>query len=231
MSIEHFFNDPSNLPNKVLHKDVGDVRSMEERFFDVEGGVGCILGMNKGSVEFCPKNDPPSKEEILAWLWVIRPQDEDEILSYSEGVLFEIICERKKRRAIEEQGAFDELKDISNSVNNLLKEYRKTALLYKQAEDECNFSLKDKASKKSIEILGLLVRLGEDKKIEIFLEDEEVVVQMFAATHLLEVEEKKAIKKLQEIKSNSKIEEMSITQMNASMIIDAWHSGKLKIRK
>ena len=64
---------------------------MEERFFDIEKEYGDILGMNVDSVEFCPNNNPSSKDEILPWLWVIHPEEKEEILKYADATLKRII--------------------------------------------------------------------------------------------------------------------------------------------
>lgn len=40
-----------------------------KNFFSVEKYYGDIVGMNVGSVEFCPNNKPPElQKEILPWL-------------------------------------------------------------------------------------------------------------------------------------------------------------------
>ena len=61
------------VPRNVSFKDVVDLNEMN-------GRMGCtnvlfvnILGVNRGFVEWCPNDDPPSWSESLAWTWFIRP--------------------------------------------------------------------------------------------------------------------------------------------------------------
>lgn len=46
----------------------------------LDSRIGCvnvyfvnIVGVNSDSVQFCPNSEPPSNDEALAWLWIIRP--------------------------------------------------------------------------------------------------------------------------------------------------------------
>ena len=65
----------------------------------VDSIVVNIIGVCNGFVEFCPDDNPPKYEEILCWIWAIRPDLTPELLnlenlnpgfrlllkSYSEG--------------------------------------------------------------------------------------------------------------------------------------------------
>jgi len=84
--------DASKIPRVVDFKNIREFERMEERFFDVEQFYGDIVGMNIDSVEFCPNNTPPEKnEEVLPWLWLIHPEWKDEILEVADSRLKEII--------------------------------------------------------------------------------------------------------------------------------------------
>ena len=81
------------IPTEVALKDVGEPERLEERFFGVEGNIGDIVGMLEDAVEFCPNNEPPTRDEVLAWLWVIKPEHKDEIVALASGELREIIAD------------------------------------------------------------------------------------------------------------------------------------------
>jgi len=81
------------LEYKMYFKDIKEFERMEDRFFAVERYFGDIVGMNVDYVEFCPNNEPPLKNEIIPWLWVIHPEWKKEILNYANTDLREIIDE------------------------------------------------------------------------------------------------------------------------------------------
>jgi hypothetical protein len=66
---------------------------MEYRFFAVDRTIGVIIGMNADSVDFCPDHKPPTRDEVLAWLWVIHPEYKAAILELGSDKLREAICE------------------------------------------------------------------------------------------------------------------------------------------
>ena len=91
--LEKYLQNIANIPRTVSFNDIKEFDRFEERFFDVEGRIGDIVGMLEGAVEFCPNNDPPSQDEILAWLWVIKPEFKKDILSFANDDLREIITD------------------------------------------------------------------------------------------------------------------------------------------
>jgi hypothetical protein len=62
------------IPTTVRFTDIQQCETMEDRFFAVDRTIGSIVGMNVDSVDFCPDNEPPSRDEVLAWLWIIHPE-------------------------------------------------------------------------------------------------------------------------------------------------------------
>jgi hypothetical protein len=46
---------------------------MDERVSAVGVIFANIIGVNRGFLEWCPNSSPASSDELLAWLWVIRP--------------------------------------------------------------------------------------------------------------------------------------------------------------
>ena len=90
--IKKFLDDAKEVPKIAYFKDIQEFERMEERFFDLEEFYGDIVGMNVDSVEFCPNNDPPERnEEILPWLWLIHPGWKGEILEIADSKLKQII--------------------------------------------------------------------------------------------------------------------------------------------
>jgi len=92
--VKIFLTNTDKIPRVVEFKNIQEVERMEERFFDVQQFYGDIIGMNIDSVEFCPNNTPPEKnDEILPWLWLIHPEWKDEILELADSKLKELIQE------------------------------------------------------------------------------------------------------------------------------------------
>jgi hypothetical protein len=63
-----------SLPTKMPFSNIGGLDELDMR-------VGCadiyfvsIIGVNDGYVELCANSDPPDDDEILAWLWIVRPE-------------------------------------------------------------------------------------------------------------------------------------------------------------
>lgn len=82
---------PEKFPREVPWGDI-------ERFddFDVRvSAIGCIfaniIGVNDGYVEWCPNGDPPSRDEYLAWLWVVKPGLGKVISGESSGNFRELV--------------------------------------------------------------------------------------------------------------------------------------------
>ncbi len=86
-------NEPGKTPKKYFLKDIKEYERLDERFYDVDGIRINILGWNMDFLEFCPDDDPPQKDDILGWLWVIHPEWKDEILEYADEDLKSIIRE------------------------------------------------------------------------------------------------------------------------------------------
>ena len=89
--LKKLLKDPHLIPTTVSWGDIKEFDRFEDRFFDVEAYFGDIVGMLDGAVEFSPNNHPPTQDELLAWLWVIRPENKDDILSLANDDLREII--------------------------------------------------------------------------------------------------------------------------------------------
>lgn len=74
-------NLPENIPREVKYSEVEDFDEFDTRRSAIDGLYINIIGVNEDGIEWCPNDDPPSKEEYLAWLWVIKPSMGTEILN------------------------------------------------------------------------------------------------------------------------------------------------------
>lgn len=81
------------IPRTVRFTEIQQFETMEDRFFAVDRTIGPIIGMNTDSVDFVPHDKRPTRDEILAWLWVVHPE-------YKAGI-FELGSD-KVRAAIQE---------------------------------------------------------------------------------------------------------------------------------
>ena len=91
--IEKYLKNFNLLPRIVSFKEISEFERFEERFFIIEGNIGDIVGMNVDSVEFIPNAEPPSRDEILSWLWIIHPEFSNDIIRYANQDLITIINE------------------------------------------------------------------------------------------------------------------------------------------
>jgi hypothetical protein len=67
-------------PPQVKFNEVEDFDSFDERVSAVDILVTNTIGVSAGYVEFIPDSDPPLKEEVYCWIWLIRPDLSKELL-------------------------------------------------------------------------------------------------------------------------------------------------------
>jgi hypothetical protein len=90
--IKYFLSNLDALPTRMPFTGIPQLDKMSERFFDIEQVYGDIVGMNVDSIEFCPNNSPPDKDdEVLPWLWLIYPHLKEEILELADDKLKDLI--------------------------------------------------------------------------------------------------------------------------------------------
>ncbi len=86
------YNELAEIKYEIYFQEIVEFNRFEERFFEIELYFGDILGMCEGYVEFCPNNSPADlEEELLPWLWLIRPDLSEDIILLAENKLKEII--------------------------------------------------------------------------------------------------------------------------------------------
>jgi hypothetical protein len=76
---------------KVKFNEVEDFDSFDERVSAVNALVANMVGISEGYVEFISDNNPPLKEEILNWIWVIRPDLSKEMILLEVSSDFKIL--------------------------------------------------------------------------------------------------------------------------------------------
>lgn len=80
-----------NPPKTADWSDVVDFDRLDERRSSIDCLFVNILGVNDGYVEWSPNDNPPSKDETLAWLWFIRPDLGSEIAGDAPAPLRNLI--------------------------------------------------------------------------------------------------------------------------------------------
>ncbi len=81
-----------SIPRRVSLSEVVGVEDLDVRIGCVNVYFANIIGVDDSGVEFCPNSDPATKEETLAWTWVVRPDMTRAILEqlgehgFAEGI-------------------------------------------------------------------------------------------------------------------------------------------------
>ena len=75
----------NTFPCEVRYDEIRDFENLDERISAVGVIYANTIGVSNGYVELSPDNEPPLIDEILSWIWVIRPDLGDEILKESDS--------------------------------------------------------------------------------------------------------------------------------------------------
>jgi hypothetical protein len=73
-----------NYPKQLNWEDVTDFENFDERLSAVDCLVINTIGVSDGFIEFIPDNNPPLKEEVLCWIWAIRPDLSTELIKLND---------------------------------------------------------------------------------------------------------------------------------------------------
>ncbi|MEL7121470.1 MAG: hypothetical protein AAFO07_18625 [Bacteroidota bacterium] len=73
-----------NYPKQLNWDEVNDFDNFDERLSAVNCLVVNTIGVSEGFIEFIPDNNPPLREEVLCWIWVIRPDLSTELMKLDE---------------------------------------------------------------------------------------------------------------------------------------------------
>lgn len=80
-----------NYPNEISFEEIVDFENFDERLSVVDCIVINAIGVNEGFIEFIPDNIPPLNEEILCWIWAIRPDLSKDLLDLDISEDFRIL--------------------------------------------------------------------------------------------------------------------------------------------
>jgi len=69
-----------SYPTTVYHTDIVNFDNFDERLSAVDTLVVNTIGVSEEFIEFIPDNEPPLKDEIYCWIWVIRPDLSKDLL-------------------------------------------------------------------------------------------------------------------------------------------------------
>lgn len=78
-------------PTKVNWNDVVDFANFDERRAAIDCLVANTIGVSEGFIEFISDNEPPLKEEIICWVWAIRPDLSKNIIALEINEDFRIL--------------------------------------------------------------------------------------------------------------------------------------------
>jgi hypothetical protein len=82
---------PNELPSEVKYGEIENFEDLETRVSAIDSLFANIIGVNEDFVEWCPNEDPPSRQEYLAWAWLVRPSLGKEIQLESSSALSRLI--------------------------------------------------------------------------------------------------------------------------------------------
>ena len=71
-------------PKQLNWDDVKDFDNFAVRLSAVDCLVVSTIGVSDGFIEFIPENKPPLREEVLCWIWAIRPDLSTELLKLDD---------------------------------------------------------------------------------------------------------------------------------------------------
>lgn len=108
----------------------------------------------------------------------------------------------------------------------IISNYVEQAIAHDRATEEGNSDAANKAYDKNMEALKELRKLPDKGKVILsrLLSHENVGVRVSAATHLLPLDEKKAVRVLEEV---SKLP--GLVAFDAKMVLQEWRAGRLQI--
>lgn len=71
----------TSTPFEVINIYVFEPENVDERISAIGTIHANTIGVNEASIEFVPNDSPPSKNEVLSWIWTFRPDLGNEILT------------------------------------------------------------------------------------------------------------------------------------------------------
>ncbi len=80
-----------SYPARVNWADVVDFVNFDERRSAIDCLVINVIDVSEGFIEFIPGNEPPLREEILCWIWTIRPDLSKDLITLDISEDFRIL--------------------------------------------------------------------------------------------------------------------------------------------
>ena len=111
-----------NYPNEIAFDEIVDFENFDERLSVVDCIVVNSIGVNEGFIEFIPDNNPPLNEEILCWIWAIRPDLTYEILQLNISDDFKFALNSYLNNSMDKFWDYINEKIMEEDINNLEKE-------------------------------------------------------------------------------------------------------------
>lgn len=75
----------TSTPSTVAFRDFEGADDIDHRRSCVDVLFVNIIGINAGSADWLPNDDPPGIGERLAWIWFLRPDLADDMLDMIDG--------------------------------------------------------------------------------------------------------------------------------------------------
>jgi len=63
----------SSIPHEIRWQDIVQFEKLDDRVTIANDLCTNIIGVNEGTIEWCPNENPPHHLEKLVWWWVVRP--------------------------------------------------------------------------------------------------------------------------------------------------------------
>ncbi len=76
---------------EIAHNKVEEFNELDTRVSAIDCLYANIIGVNENTIEWCPNEEPPLVEEYIAWLWVINPKMEKQLLAECPEELLKLI--------------------------------------------------------------------------------------------------------------------------------------------
>jgi hypothetical protein len=83
----------NSIPNQVNWQDIVEFEKLDERVSIANEVCANLIGVNDGSIEWCPDEEPANQLETLLWWWVVRPDLGAAIARVAPQELKEIISQ------------------------------------------------------------------------------------------------------------------------------------------
>lgn len=85
-----------SLPKEVSWNKIVNFDNFDERLSAINVLFANTVNVCDNYIEFCPVNEPPSREEELSWIWTFRPDLSDELLKLELSVDFKMLVKSYK---------------------------------------------------------------------------------------------------------------------------------------